>query len=466
MALNQQLSVSGKAGDIVQIGSVENLSLQVQNLITGFDRAPTRWDSHVQSFLEYYVGTPERPAPFGGRDDELRSLDCWLDDASEVPYLLLCAPAGLGKSALIANWVVRLGKLSKGDVHIVYFPISVRYGTNLENIVLSSTTARLAELQGESAPQLWSIEQYRGVMLDLLRKEPQDGGRLLLVLDGLDEAAGWQPGRDLVPEVAPRHLRALFACRPFAGDSGSAGWLRRLGWDRAGVSKTMDLTGISRTGIQQVLQINACTGDVPVDEQTLDVLQSLTQGDPLLLRLYVEQMRDIAKPSGTFKPEQLQHLRPGLESFFDNWFDDQIRLWGPDRPLRERAVRTPLNICATALGPLRSSDIVHICPEEFRDRWLVEDAAERVRRFLIGDPKNEGYVFSHPRLAEYFNERLLERHEASALENLFLAYCRSTIQRLNAAEISSRRVAICSSVLRCAPQPHKIHCFRFLLHPH
>jgi V8-like Glu-specific endopeptidase len=71
--------------------------------------------SPLVAFLTNYLGTPERPAPFGGRERELDQLDLWLGDA-ERPYRLVAASAGQGKSALLAHWALEVAANGRADV--------------------------------------------------------------------------------------------------------------------------------------------------------------------------------------------------------------------------------------------------------------------------------------------------------------------------------------------------------------
>jgi len=103
----------------------------IVNLVQGMADLPTHYDGPVRNFLSYYLGSETAPAPFGGRDADLARLDRWLVDSQAARYLLLAAPAGRGKSALLAHWVV--GLMQRKDVHIVFFPISIRFSTNREN---------------------------------------------------------------------------------------------------------------------------------------------------------------------------------------------------------------------------------------------------------------------------------------------------------------------------------------------
>jgi len=110
---------------------------------------------------------------------------------------------------------------------------------------MSALVARLAAIFGDPPPAVSHVEVLRGLWLDYLRRAPSDGSRLLVVLDGLDEAAGWQVGADMFPAIAPEHLRILVAARPLAGDADEIGWLQRLGWDQPARAVSFSLPTLS-----------------------------------------------------------------------------------------------------------------------------------------------------------------------------------------------------------------------------
>jgi hypothetical protein len=116
-------------------------------------------------------------------------------------------------------------------------------------------------------------------------------GRLLVVLDGLDEATDWQAGPDLFPFQPPPGLRIVVSARYLAGESGPEGWLRRLEWDRHRLARPLDLDPLTREGVAEVLQ----NMGFPLDElgRRVDIvaeLHRLSEGDPLLVRLYVDDL--------------------------------------------------------------------------------------------------------------------------------------------------------------------------------
>jgi hypothetical protein len=80
----------------------------------------------VEGFLETYLGTTETPVPFGGRDAQLAALDSWLWN-SPSQCALLVAPAGRGKSALLAQWAAVVA--SSGSADVAFVPVSNRFET-------------------------------------------------------------------------------------------------------------------------------------------------------------------------------------------------------------------------------------------------------------------------------------------------------------------------------------------------
>ena len=397
-------------------------------LLRGPDELPTRYDGRVQSFLEYYLGTAERPVPFGGREASLAALDRWLAEAGAPPYTLLAAPAGRGKSGLLANWVARLSE-RPGGPHLVYFPISVRFQTNTESVVFASLAARLAHLHGEKVSALVDAQQYRGLFGDYLRRAPPDGGRLLVVVDGLDEAGGWTAGADLFPIAPPPHLRVLAAARLRAGDPDGSAWLAQLGWDPPGLARRLPLEALDRAGVADVLdQLSDVPGQAAVGRALADRLYTLSEGDPLLVRLYVSALLPQGGQPPAFRPADLDRLAPGLKPFLKQWMREQMILWGPDDPTESGAVQGILDACAMALGPLTRDDLLALDKALFPSGRAVSRALRPLSRLIIGDDRS-GYVFSHPRLDEYFVEEM-SKDERQAWDGKFLDYGRDTLKRL------------------------------------
>lgn len=100
---------------------------------------------------------------FGGRQNEMGELDNWLTQ-TEKPFGFLVAPAGMGKSALVANWKKRLEDSETAAV--VYHPISLRYGTNSQKQTLRSLLIQMSDMARKEA----ALEPLRSYVegLDLI----------------------------------------------------------------------------------------------------------------------------------------------------------------------------------------------------------------------------------------------------------------------------------------------------------
>src|SRR5262249_46467555 len=125
------------------------------NFITKLARmaAVPRYAGKVEEFFEEYLVTEEGPGtvPFGGRNEELKRLDRWLADDQAKPRFVLAAPTGRGKSALLVHWVTLLnasGRVGHGEGswRLVFFPISLRFSTNVPKVFYEALAARLSEV--------------------------------------------------------------------------------------------------------------------------------------------------------------------------------------------------------------------------------------------------------------------------------------------------------------------------------
>ena len=419
----------------------------ITSLTQGIASLPTDYSARVENFLIEYLGTPRDPVPFGGREAELARLDVWLDDPEETPYLLLSAPAGRGKSALLARWNRRL--LTRGDLAVAFFPISVRFRTNLAGVVFAALTARLAALttrpaalHNDELPASADtpVEIWRGLLSDYLRRPLPGGRRLLLIVDGVDEAADWEPGPDLFPLAPPPGLRVVLSARSLVGDGDA--WLRKLGWERRGLALPLGLDLLTVEGVADVLQHMG----FPLDRlgRRVDVvgqLHRLSEGDPLLVWLYVNDLWKRGEAAVRLQPEDLETIPPGLHGYLSRWWEDQQRLWGQREPLLRPAVEALLNLLACALGPLSREDVLHLAPPEVRlTTWTLGEALCPLNRLVIGDGQHQGFAFSHPRLGVYFYEELTPT-ERQAMERRFRSWGETTLKALNEGQLPPERAS-------------------------
>jgi hypothetical protein len=408
----------------------------LKRLLQGFEKLGTDYAARIQNFLDNYLGTADHAVPFGGRDQELRQLDEWLDSANAEPYLLLSGGAGSGKSALLAQWSRRL--LGRDECTVVLVPVSIRFRTNLAGVVFPILATRLAEIHGERTPRGDTPpEVWRGVVSTYLARELPPGRRLVLVLDGLDEGADWNAGPDLFPLAPPSGLRIVASARHTAVAPDSDTWLRRLGWDAAGRARSMALRALTPEGITDVLRNTASLTESSGDpSKVAREIYRLTAGDALLIYLYVSDLQ-----RGTTLAH-LTRVTPGLEGYFTTWWDDQRAVWGAATPLRQKDVQAILSILSMALGPLTRDDILALAPRDADlSGWTLDDALRPVERFVTRSGSEDVYVFSHPRFGAFLRDRM-GAAEQRRWESRYLQWGEQTLdalreQRLEPEDVSS-----------------------------
>src|SRR5579859_7394027 len=111
---------------------MRNIDTTLYTLTEGLSELPTDDVARVKHFLVEYLGDGRHPVPFGGRTMDFARLDNWLFEHEGPAYALMAAPAGRGKSALLLRWCQRL--LTRSDLAVVYFPVSIRFRTNLAGV--------------------------------------------------------------------------------------------------------------------------------------------------------------------------------------------------------------------------------------------------------------------------------------------------------------------------------------------
>lgn len=449
-ALERQLMLETSKPNSPLIGSVlvslreqyqevkQEITQVTHGLSSGHD-----FSRRVDNFMRSYLGDSNSTVIFGGRNAEIDTLNGWLDGTEAPPCLFLDSSAGRGKSALLVHWVDQLA--GRDDLQVVFVPVSIRFRTNLSTVFFQTLAIRLAETHGESLPPLITpnAEALRDLVFEYLERPLANGLRLLVVVDGLDEAADWEADHNLFPSSPAEGVKILSSARSIALDGTSPIWLERLGWESPRRAQEMRLEGLSRQGIADVVtrSIGETLSKFSDRDEIIDELYRLTFGDPLLVELYVDALRGRSDSDTALRVKDLERLQPGLEGYFNKWWHEQERLWGQDSPLREQGVQTVLSLLSCALGPLTIEDLRSLSHvEESLSSQTIRFAVKDLGRFVVGNGDEDGYVFAHPRLAEYFRGKLATS-EQRAYDSRFLSYGRDTLRSLEKRTLDPGRVS-------------------------
>jgi S1-C subfamily serine protease len=388
----------------------------------------------LRQMLAEYLGQPTRPIAFGGRSRALDALDRWLA-TDEPPYGLLVSQAGRGKTALVTRWVAAVAAAGTADV--AFLPVSTRFGTGVRSAALRLLLERLRYLLNIQADFVSDPSAWRREIERLLQEDREPGDRpLLVVIDGADEAADWELDKELrFSPVSPRGVRVLVAARRLGAGSD---WSDRLHW--RGITECFELDPLDRDGIADVLH---SLGIEAVGRPLLDKLVDLTGGDPLELQLYAQSL------AGGMTLERLSDTPPGLDGYFQLWWEDQEQQWADqdrEQLAESEDVSRLLRIVALARGALSAEDLAGIGGGRLADGAYLSRKLAELGRFLIpasgGD--TEAYVLSHPRLDVYFATppRLLQPQRAAIEEQIF-AYCRAALAAPDhASEYAIRQLGV------------------------
>ena len=407
-------------------------------------------DTEVTNFMSGVLGSAGQPVPFGGRATELRGLDEWAADPSGAPRMLVVAPAGSGKSTLLAHWIHDRPAPAAPDGRrptVVFVPLNGRFETAERDTFYRIMTARIARAYRENvalAGRGWDDlleEQSR-----LLRRPPPDGS-LLIVIDGLDEALGWNPGPNLMPtELAPG-VRVVASARMTA-HLDAAGWADRLGWQR---HAALVLGPLDQAGIIEAMAGQPALSrhrDEPALDDLAGVVHRLSQnGDPLVVGLWVEEIEERVRDTGMLPdPRDESHpaawaatvarRSPGRAGFIAGWREQQERS-GRSEDLLQDAERV-LNVLAVAEGPLSRAELRTLVALLGRgmDGVRIGRVIEQLERLVLPGGSPDTFVIAHPAIADELRAQLERDEDMATYRGLFAAWGADVLGRLRAGELA------------------------------
>ncbi len=369
----------------------------------------------IQCFERYYLNQSH----FVGRQDVMAELNEWLMQ-TEISNAFLSAPAGLGKSALLVHWITQLRE--DGKVDIVYHPISLRFETHQRSYILNSLVRQLTKVYGESYSHTEDEQSLQDYLLDLLLKPPTVLKRsLLIVIDGLDEI---EAEKIQLPGKLPNGLHILATGRIKTDEKVSdyKKWAHELKWDGSDF-RPFRLGPLSRMEVEESTQMILGPSVAGLAQR----LYELSEGDPLVLNLYLNHLRcDKHKNIQNILPAD---IKPGLEFYIEE----------TEKTLQEDAAydKDFFGLLVAAYGPLMLEDF-----QSLRLKSNLADLPRLIkhsRGLVIGDGENQGMTFSHPRIGYAY--RTVHEKQFEAWHDRFLVYGRDTFARLCAGREKGRTPA-------------------------
>jgi hypothetical protein len=416
----------------------------------------------VKKLLDRYLGTPENPVAFGGRERYFKELDDWLL-AKDKPWALLVAPAARGKTALLVRWAEKLHQAE--EAHVAFIPISLSSATAGRNEVASLLLAKLRHLSGVGGPLPVGMAYPDVIAVLLRRSRPVKAPPLVLILDGLDEALGWQyqDYRTIlgIPSDLPPDIKILASIRQILPPVELA---EKLKWPSPQRTLIEDLDVLDPKEVLQALG-SLTLGGVPSEQLAIE-LHHLSEGDPLLLDLYLKEVADqILAGDEDLALGELKHRRPGWKEFLADWWADQEKFQkeiskDTMKPWEEmnRKVISLLNLLACAPTGLTDADLCE-ASLELTVKYRLEDLIElretvlpAARRFIIDVPpvrtsKKDGdksHILAHPKIGTHLQEFLKDRKgvEVEPYKEALRLYCLATLDKLKDGQVKADKVSL------------------------
>ena len=410
----------------------------------------------VLRFIDSYRSKPGEPKPFVGRARVLQQLDEWLSQ-KERGFLLVSGAAGRGKSALLLHWLTTVLRRNPKTT-IFYIPIRISFDIADEKSGLELLFAAFCDAFGEMQddfprqPTLDDYSQEIAKVWGYMRSHPEE--EFLLVVDGLDEAVNqWFVRRRILPVDLPSNLHVLISARHKPGEADGTAWLADLhisdygcnAYEREASSWLLEVATLDKGAMAEaVVQLGHPLDRLAKPEEFVDELYRLTDnGDPLLLTLWLPQIWDRRSQIADRGTPIMRTLRPSFGGFYEQWMEDQQQVWKARQlEIHPDDFEQVMHVLALAQGRMLLADVAAVLGHaDSRVKWesaILRAALESGHRLIDGSGKSDGYALVHPRLGQYFREKLSGNPaQLRTVRRAFRTWGADAVAQLNRDELPS-----------------------------
>ena len=338
--------------------------------------------------------------PFEGRKEEKRRLDEFVTNNSSG-VLLVTGAAGFGKSALLSHWQ----QTRQEDCFIAYHCFSYRY----------EKTRSLFEAYRHLLKQLYLYynirngqfpndeNRLREILVGMLGQPvSSEGERLVIVLDGLDEA-------EKTFEPFPSLPDGVFVIASARAEEGEKPKYLRNWTDNA---HRLYLKRLPPEAIPKWLEQISELATYSQDDDFVKKLDKTTGGFPLYLHYLIDELRQKARQG-----QDVQAVLRGSPKKFKEYVEEQFQQLAELEEVQQKPqVQELFALLSVALGALSKDDIQKLTS---LNTWgLAALPWQATRWFSI---QTNLYSFAHPLLAQEFRGVL--ESETSSAEDKLINYC-------------------------------------------
>ena len=287
------------------------------------------------------------------REEYFRRLDDHL--ARGGPPLIVVGDTGLGKSAILANWLNAFRKREPGQFSLIHFTESSWSSANvlamLRRIILE--LARFFELPRD-LPDTLSPVAMRTAFADYLRMASAKGA-VVIILDGLDKLEDTDFNRRLLwlPDPLPPKARLILSTTP----SRLPPQVAVHGWP------VLQVSPLERGERKQFIEKHlSAFSKTLVDAQLKKILTVEMTGNPLCLRAILEELRIHGDHYGVDKKIDHYLSSKSIKSLFSKILERLERDYNDDR--HPTLVQDVMSTIAGSRGGLRELELLEIISDK------------------------------------------------------------------------------------------------------
>ena len=315
---------------------------------------------------------------FVGRADALARLSSFLNSPTGT-YLFLTAPDGFGKTSLLVNW---LRRLQDPSTYTAAHFISRRLGTAAAHTCLTNLCRQLAIAHGTSGSTPNDDLLARASYSALLSKAPPEGHRILVVVDGLDEALpDWEPDHTMFPHDVPPRVKVVFSARRTANRN----WLAHLHLQPGTDCTEIDLPGLSLDEVAEAIRSYRNVSDDSTVQGLAERIYEATNGDPFYV---ADLLRSGVAAGGSVS------LPIGHSSYLRQWWREACQ------NCPGRSFEGLMAYLALARQPLARDELLRLSSADEIRGIRFEELIHRASRYVDGTTET-GYRLAHERIVEF-----------------------------------------------------------------
>ena len=389
-------------GDEITVGDIKNGSgiaigsgARVENSVN-IQYYPIKLRANRRNIFKPLL--ENRTALFAGRDTAFAKIAEFISQRTGS-YLVVTAPAGFGKTALMA-------KLVSGTPEAFAYHFFSPY-TNASSVTevgfLENVIEQMAQWHGhtEELPnKLADLQALYHKFIDEKLECTQ-----VLVLDGLDEVTTWKLHPYLSRRL-PENLHIILTVRDIGQD-----WVNDYQLPDKQFQH-LPLGGLTRDEVAQVLGLAGKGATIFADSPKLldEVIRvsayqenEALGADPFYVRFLAEDAAN-----GRLTAANIGKQPKGLDNYLDVWWQNLEEVTNKfSNQEKLDPVRDLLGTLTVTLGPINRKDMERINPC-LEDEWkadFFDEVLYEVRRFVLGN-EEQGYALVHPRLRKYMRSKI------------------------------------------------------------